>query len=138
MNDTIVAPISLNVNSNEEVVVYTKKKESKPPFQMVASKLKGQYMDALEEVANMNSDEKFCFFTIKNEMRYDYIEDMVQYKVKIPKLATQAEKNMFSRGFKLLSSKGLVKRVRRGTYMINPDLLIPSNYNYWKVKWEEI
>jgi hypothetical protein len=117
-----------------------KHKVDRPSFDMVGNgkmnhKLKVQSIDLLQEVAEMNSDEKFCFFMIKDKITWDEYDKKYICQVRIySKHMTQGERNMFSRGFKLLNHKDIVRRVKRGTYMINPSALIPKDFEHeWKI-----
>ncbi len=101
------------------------------------SKLKLQSIDLLQAVADMTSDEKFCFFQIKDKIKFDpYTNDYI-YQIRIySKDYTPSQKVMFSRGFKLLEAKNIVKRIKRGTYQISPLALIPKDFDKEYLIWK--
>jgi hypothetical protein len=110
-------------------------KANRPSFDMVGNgkmnhNINVKSIDLLQEVADMNSDEKFCFFQIKDKIEWSTYDNRFLYQIRIfSKDYTQSKRNMFNRGFKSLNQKDIVRRVKRGTYMINPSALIPNNFD---------
>ncbi len=130
----------------DEMLEVKRKKvvQDKPSYQMIgrgtmSHKLKVKSIDLLQAVADMTSDEKFCFFQIKDKIVFDPYKLRTDvknksgdydYQIRIySKNYTQTQRNMFSRGYKRLREKDIVRRVKRGTYMINPAGLIPNDFD---------
>jgi len=51
---------------------------------------------------------------------------------------SDTEKKYLKLGYKEMHEKGLVRRVKRGHYMINPNALIPLDYEEAKEIWDSI
>jgi len=129
---------------NDEAIRKVKIHDSKPSFYMIGKgtvnhKMGMKSIDLLQAVGEMTSNEKFAFFEIKNGIEWDIYDKKYIYAVKVySRDYSQTQKNMFSRGYKLLHEKDIVRRVKRGTYMINPSALIPKNFDEeWKV-WNKL
>jgi hypothetical protein len=129
------------VDKNQEVVVRLQNKIKLPRFTMVGTldKKDKKSIDLLKEVAEMSSEEKFCFFKIKDGIEYCPYENSYIYTVKVDRSGmVKTEQNKFSAGFTKLKNKNLVKRVSRGVYLINPKALIPGDYGKYLKIWENI
>ncbi len=86
-------------------------------------------IDLLKAIANMTTAEKICFFSIRNGIKLDKSFTFYVYQVAIRTSEfTETNKSQFTKGFKLLSAKDLVRRISRGIYMINPTALIPTDF----------
>lgn len=123
-----------------------KKDPKLPAFWMVSKgfylkKIKRDTIDLLKAVAEMTSDEKFTFFTVKDNIQFDVDNNKYIYQVKLSfKGRSNTDKTKFKRGFKLLQKKGLVKRVKRSVYMISPLALVPNakQFNEELSLWDDI
>ena len=51
---------------------------------------------------------------------------------------SKADLNSISKAFALLHKRGLVKRVKRQVYMINPNAIITDNWKDHNNKWQSI
>ena len=125
----------LNKSKSKNVSVKEILNETKPAFiligngSMMKEHRKDLYMraiDMIEEVMNMDADEKFCFSTIKDKVEYSIYDKAYIYQVKITGKSLEKNKYKFSRGFMKLKTKDLAKRIGRSTYMINPLGIIPN------------
>ena len=47
-------------------------------------------------------------------------------------------KQYIKRAYKLLNKRGIVHRLKKELYMVNPDLMIPIEYNLAIRKWNEL
>ena len=129
----------INLNKDEELKVVKKKTELKPHFTMIGSGRMSNNMgsvDLLVEMSKMNVSESYAFLSLRdsitwnNEAReYNYIIQHSQVSM------TKYQKKLFQVGIPMLLAKDLVRRVRRGQYIIHPSAIIPSNYteslNIW-------
>jgi len=110
----------------------------KPPFTMIGANMKDS-IDLLREIANMSACEKVCFFTIRDNIRYDATSRRFIYQVKPDfHLLSNSDKAKFRKGFKLLEDKDLVRRVSLGVYMINPKAIIPNDFQEELSIWNSI
>ncbi len=70
---------------------------------------------------------------------FKYILDYYDFKTGFSTVNTHnmtpTEKNVLSSGYKDLHKRGLVKRVKKFTYLINPDAKMHSNYDDHVVLW---
>ena len=98
-----------------------------------------QAIDFIDAVMDMTKPEQFLIKEIKQGFYYDRDLEGFTYITKIDsRLLTSTQKQYIVLGYKLLHNKGLVKRVKRGYYMINPNALVPSNYETAKQDWDNI
>jgi hypothetical protein len=99
-------------------------------------------IDAVEQFETFTPQEWFVFKLLKEDVlqlddNNKYISSCI-VQIDPTKLDAQ-ERNKFTIGYKRLSSKSLVKRIKRGGhYMINPGLLIPKNYSTEIIKWNNL
>ena len=123
----------LTIDSDEEIVVSKKKKRNRTaPFWKAGRHGGGidmETIDMLKEAANFDSDEKFAFFKLRDSLYWDSSKKDFTYQVKIDRTnMTESHKVMLRRGLKKLREKGLVRTVKRGVYMINPNGIVPNDY----------
>lgn len=98
------------------------------------NKHKIQSIDLLTELANSTKAGQFLLLTIKNGITYGNDFNPV---VRISKkLLTSTEQQYLIIGYKELLAKDLVRRVKNGYYMINPNALIPPDYASAIKVWE--
>lgn len=95
---------------------------------------------AIEQFETFTPQEWYVFKLLKQEALVWDIDEgkyITTCKVQInPKALTAQDRNKFTIGYKRLETKQLVKRVKRGgSYMINPNLLIPTKYNAEQAEW---
>ena len=98
------------------------------------NKHKIQSIDLLEEVMAMSKPAQMVVRLIKDQITYDRDYNPV---VKISrKTLTKSEQNYLDKGLKELFAKDLVRRIKQGHYMINPNALIPPNYEEALALWD--
>ena len=138
--------ISLEDLKYNEVINITKTKRlNLPPFTMIGkgTTMNGKItsIDLLDEVRTMDSNERLCFYAIKDAMRYDYTANRTIFQVRPMgwDTYTNSQKSKFSKGYKTLKDKRIVARVSKGVYMINPIAMIPNNTFFLEEKriWDE-
>lgn len=146
MTDTqIISQISLTVPEGKALSISTKTKGTVPyHFSYGNGKLNKRInvnpIDAIEQFETFTPQEWYVFKLLKQEaLVWDMDEGkyVTTCKVQInPKVLTAQDRNKFTIGYKRLETKQLVKRVKRGgSYMINPNLLIPTKYNAEQAEW---
>ena len=124
----------LTIDSDEEIVVSKKKKRNRTAPYWKIGKLGGSIgmktINMLREVANFDSDEKMAFFKLLDSLQWDIDKNDFIYQTKIDRSDLSASlKVMLARGLKKLREKGLVRTVKRGVYMINPNGIVPNDYD---------
>ena len=139
MSNQIITNTSLTLHKDEELVISKRKKSHKPGFIMIGNGNTNKHgitsIDLLHEIANMSSNEKYAFFLIKDNIVFDPYDECFIYQVRV-NLTTDTDKSKFSRGYTSLRKKELLKRISKGTYMINPNALVPSDYHKELKVWE--
>ncbi len=130
MSDTIINATSLN--SNEYVHSEIRRKIIRPRFKAVGDlKMKGIHL-----IADFTPQEAFVFKPIVDAM--DYRNNIAEFSTAS---LTPTEKVKFSKGFKKLFAKDIIKRIKKGMpsiYMINPELIQPKDYNEAIEKWNKL
>ena len=127
--------VNINLNANQTFKVETKKYVFKPSYIQVGSGYvtdktkRGYSMDFTEELLNMTPQEGFVFkLLMSNRECPDITKDF--YKTNRSYIdsstLTKSEKKKVYEGYTRLASKNLVIRISRGTYMINPRLVISN------------
>lgn len=142
-----IAKISVEIPKGKHAVVNLVSKEEKPNFYMIGSGMGKTSIDAIDIFSNLTPQEWFVILTLKNVsgfIHHTKVPGSDKYITKSSCIVstknvkfTPTQKNQFSTGFKRLRDKGVVKRLKRQEYMINPDILIPSDYDEEKKLWEE-
>ena len=96
-------------------------------------------IDLLSEMANMTSNEAFAFITLRDSLNWDTLTKQYSLTI-IPNQSefTTYQQKQFKLGVKSLIDKDLVKRIKRGSYMINPMAIIPSNFEEAEKLWLEL
>lgn len=131
-----------------ELLEVSKKKvqrEPMPPWNMVGNGMSnrvGVSMDFIDICAELNQAElklfKFFRDMYNNNVRYKENETNVVVPSRsewyTPYLAKALEKN-----YKHMEYVGIITRVKRGVYLINPNLLIPiSGYGRAMALWNKL
>ena len=120
-----------------------KKKEPYPPYTIVGngkSSKRGASMDIIDVCSEFNLAENklLQFFrdclldnNVNREIELNTVTP-TKYEVFDDYLKTALKKN-----YAHMEYMGVIKRIKRGTYMVNPTLFIPStNYESIKHKWD--
>lgn len=113
--------------------------EKVPSFYRIA-KAKGFDMDLLDIVAELPKQEKDVVLFIKNNIQYNVSTNEYVPMVCIKQLKetmTSTQKQSLSRALSSLIERKVIGKLKTNYYMINPDLLVPQNYEKWKLIFEE-
>ena len=130
-------PVTVFINRTDTVEVKSTSRGTPNFFRVgngTMNKKKIQSINLLQEMANASKAAQYLLLGITNGIEYsnDY-----HYVVRvIPN--TETQKSYLKQGYKELAQKNLVKRVKRSHYMINPDALIPLEYEEAKKLWDSI
>jgi len=93
-------------------------------------------IDLLQEMDNMTSNSRKFLLMIKENMIFDKELNSRLFIVKVIG-GTNYQKKIIKEGYKELSAKDLVRRVKRGYYMLNPNAII-TNYEAQVTEWNKL
>lgn len=126
LNENKVA-VTVYINPGEQVGV-TKIAKKKPNYLMIGNgtmnKNKVYSIDLISEIIDSNKAEQYLIKAIKDGITYDNNYDPVVKVVGV----TSTEKQYLKNGYKSLFERNLVVRVKKSHYMINPNALVPLDY----------
>lgn len=130
-NDNLKVAVTVYIEPGLETVSVTsdkKVKQIRPNFMMVGNGTMSNKgvgsIDFLEEIVNSTKAEQFLLMGIKNGINYEN-----SYKPVVKVIGTtKYEQNLITAGYKSLLDRNLVRRVKKSHYIINPNALIPIDY----------
>ena len=93
-------------------------------------------INLIAELCTMSDSGRYLVNMIQERMVYNPYDNMVEFAVRV-EADTDAEKKRLTRGFKELYEKDLVRRVKRGHYMLNPNAII-TDYDRQIVVWDKL
>lgn len=134
LNQNKVA-VTVYINPGEQVGV-TKVAKKQPNYFMIGNgtmnKNKVCSIDLLRELANSTKAEQYLLLAIKDGINY---ENGYAPIVKVIG-NTSTAKQYIKSGYKSLYERNLVVRVKKAHYMINPNALIPLDYEKALQVWQ--
>jgi len=98
--------------------------------------VRSDFIDIVMELTKM--EQKVVKY-IKNSITYCPYEQEYVPLVKFNRnmiADTESQKKKVSTAISSLRKKNIIGKIDRHHYMINPDLLLPSNYDKYKLKWD--
>lgn len=123
--------ITVSISNSKEYTLSVNSKNKKSPNYLrigngTMNRHKIKSIDLLQELADSTKPEQFMLLAIKNGISFtnDDYSPVVKLVGK-----TSTEKQYIKLGYKGLSARGLVKRIKQSHYMINPNALIPPDYD---------
>ena len=131
-------PVLMYISPGEQVMVEEKQKRAtKPNYFMIGNGTMNKHkiygIDLLKELANSTKAEQFLLLAIKDGICYGNAYSPI-VKV-IPE--TETQRQYIKLGYKSLLARELVIRIKKSHYMINPNALIPIDYEGSLRIWEE-
>ena len=131
-------PVLMYISPGEQVMVEEKQKRAtKPNYFMIGNGTMNKHkiygIDLLKELANSTKAEQFLLLAIKDGICYG--NDYSPIVKVIPE--TETQRQYIKLGYKSLLARELVIRVKKAHYMINPNALIPIDYEGSLRIWEE-
>ena len=122
---------------DNEFLVKKKLNKSSPNYFRIGNgtmnKQKIQSINLLEEAMNASKAGQWLIKQITTAIGYSNgYNPVVEVRA-----SSEVEKVYLKKGFSELSAKNLVRRVKRGYYMINPNALIPIEYEESLGIWEK-
>ena len=117
-----------------------KKKPRKiPNFYMIGITVTNKHglkgIDLIDEVINSSKAAQYTIKWIKDAITYGNRNGVVKIEMKE---LNNVQQQQFQKGFKELNEKNLMRRVKRSHYMINPNALIPSEYDEAMDIWSSL
>lgn len=130
-------PVTVYINRTDTVEVKSTSRGTPNFFRVgngTMNKKRIQSINLLQEIANASKAAQYLLLAITNGIEYsnDY-----HYVVKVIP-TTETQKRYLKQGYKELVQKDLVRRVKRSHYMVNPNALIPIEYEEAQTMWESI
>ena len=140
-NDNLKVAVTVYIEPGLETVSVTsdkKVKQIRPNFMMVGNGTMSNKgvgsIDFLEEIVNSTKAEQFLLMGIKNGINYENSYKPVVRVIGV----TSTEKQYLKSGYKSLLDRNLVRRVKKSYYIINPNALIPIDYEGALDLWNSI
>jgi hypothetical protein len=125
---------------DDEELVKRKRKDKRiiPNFYMIGNgnmnKHKIQSIDLLDEAMSLSKAGQYVLRMIKDGISFDNTDGEVYISMSD---LTATNVTVFKKGYKELMSRNLAKRTKRSHYMINPNALIPLDYDLALELWEK-
>jgi len=137
-NSDLKVAVTAHIDPNIESISISRKKRVIPNFIMTGNGTMNsssiQSINLLVESMDSTKSEQYLLKAIINGINYHNGYSAVVMIV--PKTSTHRQ--YLKEGYKSLFIRGLVKRVKRSHYMINPNALIPPNYESALEIWESL
>lgn len=132
---------SINVPDNKKLVLADNEQRKPQPnyYKMgngTTNRDKIESIDLLEELEHMSHNALRLINMIKRGMKWNVYEERVDFVIPVT-AANSADVMVIKRGFAELKARDLVRRVKRGYYMINPHALI-TDFNKQLIIWNKI
>lgn len=136
---TIITHVSLS--ADEKIVVEKNFKGVRPPNHYrvgngTMNRDKILARDFIGELINLSKPAQRVIGWIKDGMTYNPYDEYVEFVVRVVPDST-ADKQMLKKGFKELQAIDLVRRVKRGYYMIDPHA-ITTKYDEQLKVWNSL
>lgn len=138
----------MDIGSNE-IIVITKEKRTRenfPGFTIYgngkATRYGGKSMDILDVCEKLNRAEMNLMKMFRDQVEVNKMNDEKNYNLVVPnKIAEWSNyyKVALKKNYPHMECLGVIRRVKRGTYMLNPYLFIPKNrLEYHRTVWEDL
>lgn len=135
--------------SNDEVVEVTRRKRTQEPYPgyMIVgdgseTKRGGKSMDLLDVCKELNMAEMNLLQFFRDRIKANIYNKEKNTHIVIPTRCeewTDYLQIALKKNYPHMNCLGIVQRVKRGTYMLNPSLFIPSKDMEWyKKEWDNI
>jgi hypothetical protein len=129
-------PSEIRIDADEELVIRRARfgAEHKPPFWVAGSGLKnrhGESMNVLKTVIGLPASSQVLFLNLMNARDVDTNEVEMTGD-------DRQDKRFIQNHMGAILRVGLVRRIKRGRFMINPDAVMPPRYKPVKDKWDQL
>ena len=131
-------PLTVYLDVNESLAINRIKVINKPNYLMIGNGTMNKHkifgIDLLRELANSSKAAQYLLLAIKDGINFDN-----NYNPVVRVLGkTSTEKQYIIIGYKELLDRNLVVRVKKSHYMVNPNALIPPDYQSAIELWDSI
>ena len=134
--------INVQLEADQEISI-TKKDKFKPktpPFFMAGNgntRFKITSIDLISELCTFNTSEQFAFTKLIEKLE-PWKDSRKKHNVCVVIVKTLGkDEQKFGKGIRSLTDKGLVKRIKREHYLINPNMIITQNYQEDLIEWNK-
>lgn len=136
----IVAQVSLNEN---ETLVKKKMRILQPNYYKIGNGTMNkdgiQAIDLIDVLMDCSRPAQWVFRQLKAQIKWDPYENRISYVAIIQrKTLSKADEKKFDRGISELIGLDLVRRLKPGHYIINPNALVPDSYETWIRVWNRL
>lgn len=137
MSTEIIHQITLN---KDETLQKVKKSTKQPNYWMIGNGTMNKHriksINLIHEMVKCTRPAQLLLDWIISGMVYDPADEAVRFIVKVTG-DTSTQKQYIKNGYKELFEKDLVRRVKRGHYMVNPNAII-TDYAKQMAVWETL
>jgi len=133
---------------NDEVLEITRKNKSKeplPPYNIVGNGFTNRHgtsLDVLEVCLQLNISEMKLLQFFRTEFTTKMINRIEEPNIVIPKHSPKFDKYLHTalmKNYKHMEHLDILRRIKRGEYILNPKLFIPSRgYTAMMVAWDKL
>jgi len=128
----MLTKVHLEVDDNTEAIVLKRRNKRIVPYTMIGNGIGIRIMekynlkpiDTLREMSKFTKSEMTFFMLLRDNLDWDNKSLVVRLPMK---KFNSTIKQHIKVGFKRLHEKDLVRRVKRGVYMINPAMILPPH-----------
>jgi hypothetical protein len=132
--------VTVEIKHNEEIIINTRTKHrnNKPVFMMIGvpAKIRNRTpgFPLMETLIQLNKEEQWFVGLLWKHINPETNEcDLSHYEF------NSTDTSKVSRAFKPLKELGLVKRIKKGIYLINPTAIIPpTTYEDVQARWDSL
>lgn len=140
MNEDNVIVTAVALKKDQKLVVQDNNSLKDIPYIKIGSGKSGKYgdsMNLIQEMAKMTKPEQVMFGLLEEEL--DYWDEQSFNRVKLnSKNLNSTQKQYIKKAYPLLYEKGLIARVSRGIYMVNPSLILAKKHIEATKYWNQI
>jgi len=130
----------LSLNADEELLTRKRKRVKEPNYFRIGNGTVNKHnirsIDLIVEIVKCSKPAQTVVMWIKDGMTWNPYDERIDFVVKVQP-DTSAGKKVLAKGFKELSEKDLVRRVKRSHFMINPNALI-TDYEAQRAQWDQL
>lgn len=130
---------AIALKKGEKLVIQTDNQIKDLPYLKVGNGKTGRYgesMNLIQEMAKMTKPEQVMFALLEKGLDYWDERSINKVKLNMDELSS-TEKQYIKRAYPLLESKGIIIRVSRGVYQINPRLILAKDSTLAILEWDK-
>jgi hypothetical protein len=130
---------AIALKKGEKLVIQTDNQVKDLPYLKVGNGKTGRYgesMNLIQEMARMTKPEQVMFALLEKGLDYWDERSINKVKLNMDELSS-TEKQYIKRAYPLLEAKGIIIRLSRGTYQINPRLILAKDSTLAILEWDK-